>query len=110
MFFEPLIKKRLADFYALLGCEFDYHKHGNSPLHYSAKINNTMLEIYPLQKEQVQADRHLRLGLALDSFDKVIEKLKEKQAKFISEPDDTEFGFMAVVEDPDERKIELYKK
>lgn len=44
--------KELADFYTLLGLEFSYHKHGNSPYHYSAPIRGTILEIYPLAKNQ----------------------------------------------------------
>jgi len=36
--------------------------------------------------------------------------LKELQVPFASEPTQTEFGFMTIIFDPDERKIELYKK
>jgi predicted enzyme related to lactoylglutathione lyase len=102
--------KRLADFYSLLGLTFDYHKHGNSPLHYSASIGQTVLEIYPLTKNQSEADKNLRLGFGIDNFDKTVLTLKELQVSFSIEPTQTKFGFIAIISDPDERKIELYKK
>jgi len=102
--------KRLADFYSLLGLAFDYHKHGNSPFHYSAMIGQTVLEIYPLTKSQTEADKNLRLGFGIDNFETVIEGLKESGIVFSQEPTQTDFGFMAIVVDPDGRKIELYKK
>jgi predicted enzyme related to lactoylglutathione lyase len=102
--------KRLADFYSLLGLSFDYHKHGNSPYHHSATIGQTVLEVYPLAKSQTEADKNLRLGLAIDNFDMVVAKLKEHGVIFSAEPSQTEFGFMTVVVDPDGRKVELYKK
>lgn len=102
--------KRLADFYSLFGLTFDYHKHGNSPLHYSASIGQTIFEIYPLTKSQSEADKNLRLGFGIDNFDKTVLTLKELHVSFSLEPTETEFGFMAIIADPDERKIELYKK
>ena len=100
----------LSDFYTLLGLTFEYHKHGKSPYHYSATVGNTTLEIYPLAKGQTEADKELRLGFAIDDFDSTIQLLKEKGAEFLSEPMQTEYGFMIIIKDPDGRKIELYKK
>ena len=102
-------QRKLADFYSLLGLTFDHHKHGNSPLHYSATMGNLVLEIYPLSKSQASADKNLRLGFAVDNFEEVIEILKKNSITF-TEPTLTDFGFMAIISDPDERKIELYKK
>ncbi len=102
--------KKLADFYASLGLTFDYHKHGKSPYHYSTKIGSAILEIYPLGKNQTEADRNLRLGFSLNDFDKTISLLKENKIEFVSEPIETAFGFMAVISDPDGRSIELYKQ
>jgi lactoylglutathione lyase len=55
--------KRLSDFYSLFGLTFNYHKHGNSPFHYSTTIGQTVLEIYPLTKSQTESDKNLRLVL-----------------------------------------------
>jgi len=101
---------KLVEFYQLLGFGFAYHKHGNSPYHYSAAVDGTVIEIYPLGKNQTEADSKLRLGFELDDFDKAISLLKEAEVEFISEPLQTDFGFMAVVVDPDGRRVEIYKK
>lgn len=101
--------KQLVEFYGLFGFTFEYHKHGNSPYHYSASIGQTVLEIYPLAKGQTEADKNLRLGFSIENFDSVIEQLKPLEVPFSMEPTQTEFGYMAVVADPDGRKIELYK-
>ena len=101
---------RLVEFYQLLGATFDYHKHDSSPYHYSTSIGQMVLEIYPLTKNQSEADKTLRLGFEIDSFDEIIGLLKENNISFASEPVSTAFGFMAVAIDPDGRKIELYKK
>lgn len=102
--------KRLSDFYSLFGLSFNYHKHGQSPYHYSTTIGALVVEIYPLAKGQEEVDKHLRIGLAIDNFQVTLEKLKGANAQFIMEPTLTEFGYMAVVADPDNRKIELYPK
>jgi lactoylglutathione lyase len=102
--------RQLADFYSLLGFTFEYHKHNNSPFHYSSMIGQAVLEIYPLAKNQTETDKHLRLGFGIDDFDRVILNLRELHVPFSLEPTQTDFGFMAIIIDPDERKIELYKK
>ena len=101
--------KRLADFYSLLGLIFEYHQHGNSPMHFSASIGTMVLEIYPLTKSQQEADKHLRLGFTLDNFDETLNLLKVSEIEF-SEPALTDFGFVTIVSDPDGRKVELYKE
>jgi len=101
---------QLADFYALLGLTFEYHKHGKSPYHYSAPVGNTILEIYPLAKGQAEADKELRIGFVLEDFDSTMAILKARDVEFVSEPLQTDYGFMAIVKDPDGRRIELYKK
>ena len=101
--------KQLSGFYSHFGLEFEYHKHGNSPFHYTTIIGKTILEIYPLTKSQKEADINLRLGFTVDNFDLTIEKLRANQTVFVTEPHETDFGFMTIVKDPDGRRIELYK-
>lgn len=102
--------KKLAEFYNLFGLIFYYHKHGNSPFQYSATIGQNVLEIYPLMNNQTEAGKNLRLGFGIDNFDDVILTLKGLKVPFSLEPTQTDFGFMAIISDPDKRKIELYKK
>ncbi len=101
--------KKLADFYSLLGANFEYHKHDNSPYHYSAKTGSAILEIYPLTKHQAEADKSLRLGFEINNFEEVLHTLKENKTP-TTEPAQTNFGFMTITTDPDGRKVELYKK
>lgn len=100
---------KLADFYTLLGLSFHHHRHGNGPWHYSAQIKESVFEIYPLSKTQSKADENLRLGFSINDFDHSVELLRNRNTRFITEPMATEWGIMAVIEDPDGRKIELYK-
>lgn len=100
----------LHGFYKKLGFQFEYHRHGASPYHYSATMGITVIELYPLAKGQTEADSYLRLGFELEHFDDVIAELKQEAIPFMTEPAQTNFGFMAVVQDPDGRTIELYKK
>lgn len=104
------IPEQLTEFYALLGMVFEYHRHGNGPFHFSAQIGPTVLEIYPLAKGQDRCDKHLRLGLKIDLFAATIEKLQQQGVHFQHPPTTTEWGIMAVVEDPEGRKLELYDR
>ena len=101
---------QLAQFYTQLGCTFEQHQHSKGPLHYSCTIAQTVLEIYPLAKGQVAADPNLRLGFEIEQFELVLEKLIAQGAKLIQAPYESEFGWLAVVEDLEGRKVELYKK
>ncbi len=101
-------QKRLAEFYSLFGLTFDYHQHGNSPLHYSTKIGSLVLEIYPLTKSQTETDKNLRLGFAIENFEETLKILITNGITF-SEPTLTDFGFLTIVSDPDGRKVEVYK-
>jgi lactoylglutathione lyase len=103
--------EKLAQFYGILGLKFNYHKHGNSPFHYSTTLGQTVLEIYPLTKSQTNPDKNLRLGFELDNWDETLWDLERKHnVKLQIEPTKTEFRYMTIIEDPDGRKIELYKK
>lgn len=79
-------------------------------MHYSVTIGQTVLELYPLTKSQTEADKNIRIGFTIDNFELVVEKLKSLGVSFSLEPTQTDFGFMTIISDPDERKIELYKK
>ncbi|RFS19958.1 glyoxalase/bleomycin resistance/extradiol dioxygenase family protein [Chitinophaga silvatica] len=96
-----------AAFYTILGWQFDYHKHGNGPYHYASVGTVPVLEIYPLPKGVTQPDKTTRLGFAVENLPVIIDQLKCMGANIISAPGHTEWGFTAIVEDLDGRKIEL---
>lgn len=100
---------KLVRFYRLLGFVFEEHRHDKGPLHYAASIGDCVLEIYPLAKNQPSPDPDLRIGFTLDHFEESIVQLQKEQTFFVQKPMDTEFGYLAVVTDPEGRKIELYR-
>ena len=102
--------EQLAEFYKKLGMTLEYHRHGNGPYHYSGHIGPTLLEIYPMAKGQEKPDTTLRLGLAIDSFGVISDELNAQAVTFHQLPKATEWGVMAIIADPEGRKIELYKK
>jgi len=102
--------EKLATFYRLLGCSFEHHQHGKGPWHYATTIGTTTLEIYPLTKSQNEADKNLRLGFAINNFETVLATLQQHHFQISGSPQQTDFGYMAVVQDSDGRKIELYRK
>ncbi|MCU0437766.1 MAG: glyoxalase/bleomycin resistance/extradiol dioxygenase family protein [Raineya sp.] len=96
-------------FYSLLGLVFQYHQHQNSPFHYSTTINGTIFEIYPLAKEQENADKYTRLGFEVEDLQKTVISLQENNFD-VSQSQQTEFGIIAIAIDPDGRKVEIYQK
>lgn len=99
-----------AKLYTLFGLQFEYHQHGKGAWHYSAIINGTVFEIYPLLKRQEQADVSTRLGFEVENLDELMLKLREEDITIMSPPSLSEFGYIAVIKDLDGRKIELKGK
>lgn len=100
---------KLVHFYSLLGLLFEQHKHDKGPVHFAASVGNATFEIYPLSKSQVAPDPFFRMGITIDNFEEKILLLQEQSIIFHAGPEATEFGYRAVIEDPEGRKIELYK-
>lgn len=99
--------KQLADFYQELGMEFEYHRHGKGSWHYSTILGETTFEIYPLLKSQTEADKSLRIGFNVKNLNHLITDLQKKNIQIIKEPQQSEWGYFAVIKDLDGRKIEL---
>jgi len=95
----------LSGFYTTLGFQFHYHRHGNGPFHYASVGTGVLLEIYPLPKGITVADNTTRLGFTVASLDDIIKALPEDTV--ITAPASTEWGYSAIIQDPDGRKIEL---
>jgi lactoylglutathione lyase len=98
---------KLASFYEQLGIKFENHQHDTGPLHYTAEIDGVVFEIYPLPQGKEKADDTLRLGFTVDDLSKTVATLKSSGATIIQEVIVTEWGYVAVVEDLDGRKVEL---
>ena len=90
-------------FYENLGLTFKKEKHGDGPKHYSTKIGTTTIELYP-SKDNYKTD-NTRLGFFLNVSD--IHSFLEQ----FSIPIIPEYNFngknKVIVQDPDNRKVEL---
>lgn len=94
-----------CEFYQSIGIQFQKHQHGKGPVHYAAEIGPFVFEIYPSPDRQALVDSSTRLGFEVLQLDKLIATLPEDIVlKF---PHQAEWGYQAIVQDPDGRKIEL---
>lgn len=99
----------MVAFYTALGLGFQQEQHGTGPLHYSAQMNGTVFEVYPLGGRDV-ADTTTRLGFAVDDLGTTMDQLKSLHAAVAREPERSAWGRRAVVRDPDGRSIELFER
>jgi len=93
--------------YELLGINFDYHRHESGPFHYASEFNGFVFEIYPLAQSMTGADHSIRLGFEIENLNSKINALEGSNWKIISNPKETEWGLIAIIQDLDGRKIEL---
>ena len=98
---------KVVYFYSSLGLDLEHHKHGNS-FHYSVQNGQSVLKIYAFTQLKKNKGLGLRINLGLTDFDNVMSSLQQKGVIFSTEPTTTETGKMAVVMDPDGRKVRVY--
>lgn len=96
-----------AKLYTAIGFEFDYHQHGNGPMHYASIGTTTTLEIYPLPKSIPTPDTTTRLGFKVENLDIILENILSEGGKLITPGAATPWGYTVVIADLDGRKIEL---
>jgi lactoylglutathione lyase len=100
---------KLRAFYQALGVELSEERHGKGPLHYAGRMGDAVLEVYPLA-EEIAPDAASRLGFAVGDVEAVMRSLREIGAPVVNPPQETAWGYRAVVRDPDERAVELYRR
>lgn len=91
-------------FYSLLGFDFKLEQHPKGAKHYAAVMKDGVFELFSGGAGQVD---NVRLGFGVSDLEMV---LKNIESKIVTGPQQTEFGYRAVVEDPDGRLIELYQE
>jgi catechol 2,3-dioxygenase-like lactoylglutathione lyase family enzyme len=99
--------ERLRAFYQALGLQFEEERHGSGPLHYAAKIGDTVFEIYPAAGAGVDA-KDMRVGFRVASVVQAVESLRGIGVVIIGEPTSSDWGKRIVVRDPDGRTVEIY--
>ncbi len=102
--------ERVKGFYEALGLQFREEQHGNGPVHFSAQVGQTVFEVYPLPKSIEKVDATTRLGFTVERLDDTIRRMKIAGVPVAAEPKQTEWGYGAVVKDPDGRSVELNQK
>lgn len=97
-------------FYRALGLIFEQEQHGTGPIHYSTRLGDIILEIYPAEAGQAP-DRKMggatMIGIKVESLDDVIKDLQNIHISPLTAPKDSAWGRRATVLDPDGRLIEL---
>jgi predicted enzyme related to lactoylglutathione lyase len=97
-------------FFAVLGLDFSAEQHGKGPVHYSCRLGDAVLELYPGKpgstpgRTEAGASMH---GFRVESLDVVLANLQKLGAAIVHPPTDSPWGRRAVVLDPDGRAIEL---
>lgn len=98
--------KRAVEFYTRLGLKFVQHRHGNGPEHFSAETAGGVFELYPLSAG-APSTLGTRIGFHVPSIDDTLEGLSDYPGAVVTPTKKTEWGWRAVVADPDGHKIEL---
>lgn len=98
-----------VQFYTALGIQFQTEQHGAGPVHYSALLGNTVVEIYPA-KSQEDVSTNIRLGFHVQHLAEVMDKLKICHVQVKTEPKQTAWGFRAVIINNDGHVIELVEQ
>lgn len=101
--------EELQRFYSALGIVFCEEQHGRGPVHYAGQIGDVVLELYPLKGDE-PADGSTRLGFAVPDLDSTLQLLTETDLHEPTTARQTEWGYRAIIRDPDGRAVELCEK
>jgi predicted enzyme related to lactoylglutathione lyase len=98
---------RLKDFYSALGIEFVEERHGEGPGHHAGRVGDLVLELYPLPDDAGPADASTRMGFLVADVGAAVRSLEAAGGTVTTRPRQSEWGYRAVVRDPDGRAVEL---
>ena len=101
--------QRMRAFYGCLGVVLREEQHGGGPVHYAGQTGSVILELYPLAEGITLPDTTTRLGFSVGRLDEVLHALQEQGGIVTHPARQTEWGYRAVVRDPDGRAVELYQ-
>ena len=96
---------RLACFYGAFGLSFRAEQHGSGPLHHACDLNGSVLEIYPASPASPSTSG-VRIGFRVSSIDEAL-RACESEARIVTAPHESEWGYRAVLQDPEGHTIEL---
>jgi len=100
----------LAEFYSLLGCDFEKHSHSKGPEHYAHESDGAVFELYPM-KEGGPSTLGVRIGFQVESVDDTVKSMVDSgKGKLLSAANDSPWRHRAVIDDPEGHRIELVQK
>lgn len=101
----------LRDFYAaLLRKPFVEEKHGEGLVHYSSSLDNIVFEIFPRKKTpQEEHSQEPALGFEVPDLETAVASEEVKPFVY-REPHQREYGRVALLIDPDGRRIILTER
>ncbi len=92
-------------FYSRLGLDFTEEQHGTGPIHFSAFVGETLIELYPASPSKITDG--LRLGFMVSDLNDILPQLTSLGGKLISAPTQSPWGYRAVISDLDGHTLEL---
>lgn len=92
-------------FYELLGLRFVRQRHGDGVEHLACEESDVIVELYPATGTRPVSTE--RLGFVVASLDQVVGEVAARGGRIRTQPALSEFGYRAVIEDPDGRAVEL---
>jgi predicted enzyme related to lactoylglutathione lyase len=95
-----------AEFYRIVGLEFEKHRHGSGPEHYASLAGDWTFELY-LASAKSPASSSTRIGFAVGSCDGIADRLRAAGFSLDAAPADSPWGRRAVAVDPDGHRVEL---
>ena len=94
-------------FYQALGLRFEKHRHGNGLPHLAAEVDGFVFEIYP---QSGKPTNNTRLGFTVKEIVETVKILTSLGGSLVSAPRLTEWGYRAVIKDPDGHSVELVQE
>lgn len=107
-----LLVIRVADlaksraFYEALGLSFHEERHGSGPIQLAAKLDGSVLELYPMTSSSLTTIG-ARFGLLALGIEGIVDRALTAGGSLVTAAADSPWGRRAVVADPDGHKIEL---
>lgn len=97
--------EKASRFYEALGIQLQPEQHGNGPPHFSAKFGEVVFELHPLGNLPITIAT--RLGFRVASVDATIAVAQDSGGALVSAAVQTDWGYRAVIADPEGHRIEL---
>ena len=100
--------KRAREFYEeVLGLSVSEEMMGGQWIEYA--VGDDTLAIANVGKHWQPSDQGTGAALEVENFEDAINRLKDRQVRFVAEPFETPCCRMAVVQDPDGNKLMIHK-